>query len=219
MHAIIVGCGRVGSALTQQLSVAGHSVCVIDRDDDAFERLPDTLANVTKINGYGFDRETLQRAGIDNAAAYAAVTSGDNTNIMCARVARETFGLKNVVARIYDPRRAGLYQRLGIPTVATVQWATDQIMRRLLVDEEVAAWTDPSGTVSVVERLLPAHLAGTQLISLNRTSSCTVVGVTRYGKAMLVTPELVGQDGDSIMFAIDNTAADVLGSVLAGDHQ
>ena len=116
MHFIIVGCGRVGGALVHTLAEAGHSVCVIDRNRRAFERLLPLPSGVVTLEGYGFDRDTLKVAGIDRADAFASVTSGDNTNILCARVARETFGITRVVARIYDPRRASLYERVGIPT-------------------------------------------------------------------------------------------------------
>ena len=96
-------------------------------------------------SGFGFDRDHLLEAGIDEAGALAAVTNGDNSNILTARIARENFGIERVVARIYDPRRAVIYQRLGIPTVATVSWATDQVLRRLLPGEVQADWVDPSG--------------------------------------------------------------------------
>ena len=106
-------------------------MAVIDQDADAFRRLGPDFAGKT-VTGVGFDRDTLLEAGIEQADAFAAVSSGDNSNILAARVARETFGVENVVARIYDPGRAEVYQRLGIPTVATVRWTADQVLRRLL---------------------------------------------------------------------------------------
>ena len=130
MHVVIMGCGRVGSLLAIELEANGHSVAVIDQAKEAFRRLGPDFKGRT-ITGVGFDRDTLLEAGIEGADAFAAVSNGDNSNILAARVARESYGVTNVVARIYDPGRAEIYQRLGIPTVATVIWATDQIMRRL----------------------------------------------------------------------------------------
>ena len=131
MHVVIMGCGRVGSSLAQILESRGHTVAVIDQNSDAFRRLPAGFEGRT-VAGIGFDRDVLREAGIEQAEAFAAVSSGDNSNILAARVARETFGVESVVARIYDPGRAAVYQRLGIPTVATVRWTADQMLRRLL---------------------------------------------------------------------------------------
>ena len=116
MHVVVVGCGRVGSEIAGSLHQQGHTVSIIDKRKDSFRRLPKGFAG-NRVVGFGFDRDTLREAGIAEAGAMASVTSGDNSNIMSARVARETFGVERVVARIYDPRRAAIYQRLGIPTV------------------------------------------------------------------------------------------------------
>ena len=134
MHVVVIGCGRVGSELAGALEQTDHSVAVVDKNERAFRRLPKDFAG-TKVVGFGFDRDHLEAAGIAKAEAFASVTSGDNSNILCARIARETYGIEHVVARIYDPRRALIYQRLGIPTVATVAWTTDQVLRRLLPAE------------------------------------------------------------------------------------
>ena len=150
MHVVIMGCGRVGSLLAHILEKQGHTVAVIDRNPDAFRRLgPDFEGR--RISGVGFDRDTLHEAGIEEASAFAAVSSGDNSNIISARVARETFGIENVVARIYDPGRAEVYQRLGIPTVATVRWTADQIMRRLTPAGSEPEWRDPTGAIVLAE--------------------------------------------------------------------
>src|SRR5437764_1020029 len=146
VHVVVVGCGRVGSELALALERDGHTVAVIDKNRNAFRRLPERFTG-RAVLGFGFDRDHLEQAGIREAEALAAVTSGDNSNILTARIARETFEIPNVVARIYDPRRAVIYQRLGIPTVATVAWTTDQVRRRLLPDRVVSEWTDPSGEV------------------------------------------------------------------------
>jgi len=150
----------------------------------------------------GSTRDTLLEAQIDQAGAFAAVTSGDNSNIMAARVARETFEIERVVARIYDPRRAAIYQRLGIPTVATVAWTTDQVLRRLLPGEHAALWTDSSGQVALVERDLPAAWAGRPLSQLEESGRWKLVSVTRLGSARIFDSELVGQEGDILHLVI-----------------
>src|SRR3954465_903026 len=145
-----MGCGRVGSTLALILEAQGHEVAVIDADESAFRRLG-TAFQGRRVTGIGFDRDTLREAGIEEAHAFAAVSSGDNSNIVAARVARETFGVDNVVARIYDPGRAEVYQRLGIPTVATVRWTADQMLRRLIPDGAHSVWSDPSGHVLLAD--------------------------------------------------------------------
>ena len=160
MHVVVVGCGRVGSGLAGILEDGGHTVAVIDKQAKAFRRLPEGFGGRT-IQGVGFDRDLLREAGIEEAGALAAVTSGDNSNIMVARTAREVFGLERVIARIYDPRRAAIYEKLGIPTIATVQWTTDRVLRRILPDAPATEWTDPSAGVVLVERPVAAELGGT----------------------------------------------------------
>ncbi len=209
MHVVVVGCGRVGSELAGSLEKQGHTVAVIDKRKEAFRRLPTGFGGY-RIVGFGFDRDTLQEAGIDQADALAAVTSGDNSNIMSARVARETFQVDRVVARIYDPRRAAIYQRLGIPTVATVSWTTDQVLRRLMPGEHPADWVDASGKVCLVERDLPSVWAGKRLAGLQEPGQFTLASVTRLGSARVVDADLVGQDGDVLHFMVDTTALDAL---------
>jgi trk system potassium uptake protein TrkA len=215
VHVVVVGCGRVGSELAGTLERLGHTVAIVDKKKDAFRRLPKGFGGY-RIVGFGFDRDTLEEAGIKDAGALAAVTSGDNSNIMSARVARETFEVERVVARIYDPRRAAIYQRLGIPTVATVSWTTDQVIRRLLPGEHPADWTDSSGKVSLVERDLPAAWAGQRLSKLDEPGSFIVAAVTRLGTARVVEPDLVGQEGDVLSFMIDVGAIDALQARLSG---
>src|SRR6478609_58698 len=126
-----MGCGRVGSSVADGLCRLGHDVAVIDSDSKAFNRLGPDFAG-QRVLGLGFDREVLLRAGIEEADAFAAVSSGDNSNIISARLAREIFRVPRVVARIYDAKRAEVYERLGIPTVATVRWTADRMMRHLV---------------------------------------------------------------------------------------
>src|ERR1700745_2167868 len=141
-----MGCGRVGSTLAHILEDRGNTGAVIDRDPEAFRRLRPSFKG-DRVTGIGFDRDVLARAGIERADGFAAVSSGDNSNIIAARVARETFGVQQVAARIYDPGRAAVYERLGISTVATVKWTADQVLRRLLPAGAEPDFRDPSGTI------------------------------------------------------------------------
>jgi trk/ktr system potassium uptake protein len=211
VHVVVVGCGRVGSELALSLERSGHSVAVIDKNVDAFrKRLPETFTG-QKIVGFGFDRDHLVEAGIERAGAVAAVTSGDNSNILTARIARENFAIDRVVARIYDPRRALIYQRLGIPTVATVLWTTDQVVRRLLPpDEQPHEWLDPSGKVCLIDYPIPATWAGKKLAPLSEPGMFWLVAITRLGAAQVSTPSAIGQDGDTLHFAADVSALDTL---------
>ncbi|HEX3393738.1 MAG TPA: NAD-binding protein [Acidimicrobiales bacterium] len=205
MHVVVVGCGRVGSELSTALESGGHSVSVIDKNRYAFRRLPDSFTGKAVV-GFGFDRSHLEEAGVNQADALAAVTNGDNTNILTARIARETYEIRSVVARIYDPRRAAIYQRLGIPTVATVAWTTDQVLRRLLPDRSVTEWSDATGTLHVVERPLPDAWAGHRLVELAEGQRFRLVGLTRGGDARVVGAEAVGQEGDILHLVVHRDA-------------
>jgi trk system potassium uptake protein len=211
VHVVVVGCGRVGSELALSLERSGHSVAVIDKNAEAFrKRLPESFTG-QKVVGFGFDRDHLTEAGIERAGAVAAVTSGDNSNILTARIARENFAIDRVVARIYDPRRAMIYQRLGIPTVATVSWTTDQVMRRLLpTEEQPHEWLDPSGKVCLLDYPIPSIWAGKKLAALSEPGVFWLVAITRLGTAQVSTPSAIGQDGDILHFAADVSALDTL---------
>ena len=197
MHVVIMGCGRVGSAIALELETAGITVSIIDQSREAFRRLGGAFKGTT-VTGIGFDRDILIQAGIEKADAFAALSNGDNSNILAARVAREVFGVKNVVARIYDPARAEIYQRLGIPTVATVIWATDQILRRLAPEGSTSEWQDATGAVQLCE--VHAHEAwfGEPITLIEERTKARVAFITRLGEAMVPTVNTVLQDGDLI---------------------
>jgi trk system potassium uptake protein TrkA len=215
VHIVVVGCGRVGSGLGVGLVEQGHSVAIIDRNAKAFRRLPSDWPGTTVV-GSGFDRDDLDRARAGEASSLAAVTSGDNSNILTARIARETYEIPNVVARIYDPRRAQIYLRLGIPTVATVSWTIDQVRRRLVPGEVESEWTDSTGTLSLVERELPPRWAGKRLLELSVPGDVTLVAVTRAGVARLDFGDLVGQDGDILHLMVTDRALARLNARLRG---
>lgn len=212
MHIIVIGCGRVGSELAARLDAAGHSIAIIDKTERSFRRLPEKFGGQTVV-GFGFDRDHLLQAGILHADAVAAVTSGDNSNILSARIAKETFAIKNVVARIYDPRRAVIYQRLGIQTVATVTWTTEQAVKRLIPDSIEPEWSDPAGKILLVERNLPDSLCGAKIESLN-SSTVRVIMISRANKARFSQPDLVGQEGDVLHLLVEKDALPALDAKL-----
>ncbi len=216
VHVIVVGCGRVGSSLSHALLDMGHSVAIIDRRREAFARLGEDFGGQT-VEGIGFDRDRLIEAGIEGAEAVAAVTSGDNSNVLVARVARENFGIERVVARIYDPRRATIYQRLGLPTVATVAWTTDRVLRRLLPQSTPPEWTDPTAKLCLVERALPDAWAGQLISELEESVGARVVAVGRLGSALLPGAATVGQQSDLLYIAVKTEDIDTLDKALAGD--
>ena len=197
MHIVILGCGRVGSLLATRLDELGHSVAVIDQNTAAFRKLNPEFTGIT-VTGVGFDRETLESAGIERAHAFAAVSSGDNSNILAARVARETYGVGHVVARIYDPKRAAVYERLGIPTVATVSWTAGQIMKAVVPTNASVEYNDPTGTITLAEVPLADTWLGRSGAELEQESGAKIAFVTRYGKSEIPSSALVLQEGDSI---------------------
>ncbi|CAB4534345.1 unannotated protein [freshwater metagenome] len=192
-----MGCGRVGSSLATELEAAGHSVAIIDQSREAFRRLGPDFKGRT-VSGVGFDRDTLLEAGIETADAFAAVSNGDNSNILAARVARETYGVANVVARIYDPGRAEIYQRLGIPTVATVIWATDQILRRLVPEGSRSEWRDASGAIQLCEMHPHKDWFGSPIAELETATGSRVAFITRLGEGLIPDTHTVLQEGDLI---------------------
>jgi trk system potassium uptake protein len=197
VHIVIMGCGRVGSTLAHILEDQGHSVAVIDQDADAFRKLRSGFKG-RKITGYGFDRDVLIEAGIEEADAFAAVSSGDNSNIISARVVRESFGIQRVAARIYDPRRAEVYQRLGIPTVATVRWTADQMLRTLLPDGAESLWRDPTGKVVLAEVAYSDRWLGEKVKLLEQSTGARVAFISRLGQPVLPEPGTVLQEGDLV---------------------
>ncbi|MFC6285727.1 potassium channel family protein [Nocardioides sp. GCM10027113] len=197
MHVVIMGCGRVGSTLARSLEDRNHTVSVIDSEPDAFRRLGPSF-NGDKVTGMGFDQSVLEKAGIRRAEAFAAVSSGDNSNIIAARVARETFGIQQVVARIYDPGRAEVYQRLGITTVATVKWTADQVLRRLLPAGAEPDFRDPSGTIRLDQVPVPDTWIGQRTIHFQEQTRSRIAWIDRLGEGMLPTRETIIQEGDLV---------------------
>ncbi len=222
MHVVILGCGRVGVLLAKQLVKAGHTVAVIDQDARSFDRLGPDFPGKT-VTGVGFDRDVLTEAGCQSADAFAAVSSGDNSNIIAARVARETFGVERVVARIYDPRRADVYERLGIPTVRTVRWTAEQMLRLIDPPEAVDEFTDPSGELALAQVNVHVDWVGRRLRELEEAAGVRIAYITRRGDGLLPDRGTVMQDGDLVhaVFKLKERATVIatLGSTPEGGQQ
>jgi trk system potassium uptake protein TrkA len=219
VHIVIMGCGRVGATLTRSLEQRGHTTAVIDSNPDAFRRLGPSFSGIT-VTGVGFDRGVLEEAGIEKADGFAAVSSGDNSNIISARVAREQFGVTNIVARIYDPGRAEVYERLGVPTVATVPWAADQVLRRLLPDGSEPAWRDPSGELRLETLEAPGSWIGRKVTTLEDRAGVRVAYVTRLGAGLIARGDTVIQEGDLLnIFMRDDTAEEAHSAIDAGPEE
>ncbi|MGH8963488.1 MAG: potassium channel family protein [Jatrophihabitantaceae bacterium] len=212
MHIVIMGCGRVGSALAHSLARLDHSVAVIDQDPQAFKRLGDHFPG-RSVLGIGFDRDTLVESGIEHASAFAAVSSGDNSNIIAARVARETFGVQKVIARIYDPKRAEVYERLGIPTVATVPWTASRLLKSVLGETIAEVWRDPSGAVALVAVAPHEGWIGHAVTEFEAATAGRVGIVTRFGAGTLPTTNSLIQSGDTLHVLITDEHEDLLRDV------
>lgn len=197
MHFVIMGCGRVGAMLSASLLQRGHTISVIDQDPGAFDRLGSDFPGEV-ITGIGFDRGTLERARIQQAAGFAAVSSGDNSNIIAARVVREEYGVRNVVARIYDPQRAEVYERLGIATVPTVRWASSQVMSRLLPVAPEREYQDISGALTMIASVPHPSWIGSPLSEVEQVTGSRVVYLTRFGEGTLPRPDAHLQEGDRL---------------------
>ncbi len=220
MHVIVVGCGRVGSEVALNLTATEHDVIVIDRRAESFRRLGEDFKGMTMV-GVGFDRDVLIDAGITPDCAVAAVTSGDNSNILIARVARETFGVKHVVARIYDPRRASIYERLGIATVASVTWTSARVLRHLLASDSTPDWIDPSAKFTIIERRVPAAAAGMTVADVEGSTAGRVAVLGRFGEASIPVPATLLQEDDVLHVVVpaDNAARlDAALHITEGTH-
>jgi len=213
VHVVVMGCGRVGSAIARRLEEIGHSVAVIDQNAEAFRRLGPEFTG-RQVTGLGFDRQTLLDAGIDAAGAFAAVSSGDNSNIISARVARETFGVQQVVARIYDSKRAEVYERMGIPSVATVPWTVNRLMRELLSVKVTEIWREPTGKVLLMRVTVTESWVGRPLAELEKATGARAAWVVRFGEAQLPRAGTVLQSGDHLVVAATDDIATTVHEVV-----
>jgi trk system potassium uptake protein len=222
VHVVIGGCGRVGSQLARELSDAGHTVAIIDKDRRAFRRLGDGFPGEA-LHGIVFDRTTLERAGIRRAQAYIAVTSGDNSNIVSARAAREHYEVRDVVARIYDPARASIYERFGITTIASAQWTVEEVRRALSsTDERVEndIGVGPSDVV-LASFMVPDGTHGAPVDQLNVSGEVVVAAVSREGHTHVPATSELLEAGDIVHLSARREAlprARGLVAALAGER-
>jgi len=214
VHAVIVGCGRVGAELADALTQRHFTVAIIDKNPAAFEHLHQGFYGKTLV-GPGFDRDILEEAGIKEADVFIAVTNGDNSNIVCARIAKEHYGRRTVAARIYDPRRAQIYERLGIPTVATVAWTTDQVLARVMPPSEAILGTIGSGAVVAIGVEVPDSAAGAKIGDLNVPGRILVTAVTRFGQTEVAEPKILIQEGDFLNLVVIRSELGKLDAHLA----
>jgi trk system potassium uptake protein TrkA len=218
VHIVIMGCGRVGSSLAHSLVRLEHSVAIIDQDPLAFRRLGENFG-AKQITGVGFDRDTLIAADIEHSDAFAAVSSGDNSNIIAARVARETFGVHRVVARIYDPKRAEVYERLGIPTVATVPWTANRLLKSVLGEATAEAWRDPSGKVSLLQITPHEGWVGHKLAEFETETGARVGMITRFGVGEVPVGSTLIQAGDNLHVFVVETHTDQIRQLVSSPPQ
>lgn len=217
MHVVIGGCGRVGSQLALALLGQGHEVAVIDKSQAAFRRLGEDFPGQL-VQGFCFDRAVLEEAGIRRAQAFVAVTSGDNSNVVSARAARDHYGVERVVARIYDPERAGIYERLGIRTIATARWTAEQVLRWLLpqddrIDGEVA---EGSGDVVMLRLTLPPGVHGVDASKLTRPGEVVLAAVTREQSTRIPSANALLEAGDQVHLMVSRDAVDKARELVAG---
>ena len=216
VHVVIGGCGRVGSQLALELDGRGHDVVVVDKDPLSFRRLGDGFGG-RKLQGIVFDRATLEDAGIKQASAYVAVTSGDNSNIVSARTARERFGVEHVVARIYDPDRAVIYERVGITTIASSRWTAETVLQALLPQpERISGTLGPGdGDVVLLSLEVPDHAHGHPASALHRPGHFVVAAVTRGGSTRVPVEGLLLEGGDRVHLAVQRPAVDLARGAVA----
>ncbi|MGL5405304.1 MAG: potassium channel family protein [Propionibacteriaceae bacterium] len=214
VHVVVMGCGRVGSTLARSLEKRGHTVAVIDINPDAFRRLgPDFQGRTVK--GMGFDRAVLEKAGIRNAAGFAAVSSGDNSNVLAARVVRETFDIDNVVSRIYDQDRAEVYERLGIATVAAVRWASDQVLQRLLPESSEPLWRDTTGEARLIDVYVHPDWIGHSIADIEQDAHTKVAFLTRFSAGIVPEARTLLQDGDRVLIAVTSSCQEAVEAILS----
>lgn len=214
-----MGCGRVGSQLAIELLHGDHAVSVVDKNARSFWRYPPGEGAKTVV-GLGFDRDVLEEAGIKEADGFVAVSSGDNSNIVSARVALEHYHVPRVVARIYDPRRAEIYQKLNIPTVATTVWGVKQIQLMLFHDRQEVRESLGGGEILRVRVPAPRHLVGKSATSINLDGRILVAGVSRGGKGFIPSAGSTLQEGDFLIVMLAKDGMELLDEQLApvGEH-
>lgn len=213
MHFVIVGCGRVGISLATSLDKMGHSVAVIDSNCDSLALLPPDFKG-TKITGYGFDEKTLKLAKINDAFALAAVTDNDNTNILSTRLAREKFGLEKVVARVYNLERAQFFERLSIPTVATIGWTANQVLRQMIPIGSTDVFRDASGEIALIQVDYDESWIIHSVGEIERIIGAKVAYITRFGSSFIPKSIDVIQQNDLLFVLCSTNSSEKISHIL-----
>lgn len=217
MNIMIIGCGRTGSAIAAALVQRGHGVTVVDREPSAFERLGPGFRGAT-LAGEGLDREVLLAAGIDKVDGLAAVTASDEVNVVAGRVARQIFHVPKVVARLYDPRKAEIYRRLGLQTISPLEWGVNRIVELLCYWRLESHASLGSGEVDLVDAEIPSLLHGRTVQDLTVPGEVHVVALSRKGKTSLASLATELQEGDTAHLALLSTSSERLKGLL-GWHE
>ena len=213
MKVIIMGCGRVGEHTARMLADDGHKVTVIDPDATALARLGPQFKGQT-VQGVGFDRAVLIKAGIEHADAFAAASSMDNINIVAARIAHNIFHVPRVVARLFEPRRAEIYRRLGLITISSTTWGAERIRELLTHADLDTVMTFGRGEVVIITIDIPTHLAGRMVKHITMPGETNVVAITRQGQAIMPTLGTEFRSGDLIHIAVHASAMDRVEALL-----
>ena len=201
MKVIIMGCGRVGEQVSRLLDEEGHDVTVIDYDQAALDRLGTGFKGRT-VRGVGFDRNILIAAGIENADSFAATSASDNANIISARIAHNIFLVPRVVARLYDPRRAEIYQRLGLMTISSTVWGAERI-RELITHSDIdPVLTFGNGEVCLLSIETPSNLIGRRVKDLTIGGETIVASITRQSVAFIPLHGTELQENDLLQVVI-----------------
>lgn len=208
MKVIIAGCGRVGALLASRFEAEGHEIVVIDKSPSAFKRLPKNFKGTT-LRGMVFDKDVLDRAGAARSDAFVAVTSGDNSNVVSATVARDIYRIPKVVARIFDPRRAEIYRRLGIPTVSSVSWASNEIMSLVMHPSLSRDVSLGDGEVNLVRIAMAPRLAGRTVADLSVPGEIVPVAIVRGGRSFIPASGEEFAVGDILEVAVLTSAMDL----------
>ncbi len=205
MKFIVIGCGRIGATLARTLALRGHTVTVMDRDPEAFERLGTAFKGRTVV-GVAFDRDALLEAGIERTDGVALTTASDEANITAGRLAMQIFRVPRVVARVYDPRKAEIYRRLGLRTVSLVTWGVNRIADLLCYSDLDVVYSAGGGQVDVVVVEASPLLVGRTVRDLTVSGELVVIAITRGGDTFLPTLGAVFQEGDELHLAVLATA-------------
>jgi trk system potassium uptake protein TrkA len=215
MNVVIMGCGRTGEQLALLMLDQSHHVVVIDQDASALARLPANPRCQT-VRGVGFDRDVLLKAGIEEAETFAATSRSDNANIVAARIAHNIFRVPRVVARLQDPHKVEVYQRLGLVTISPAHWGAQRISELLTHTDLAPVMTFGNGEVALIAVELPVAFAGRLVRDVTVPGEVNVISITRSKTAIVPTTGTELQSGDTLHLAVLASAMERVEALLGG---